>query len=220
MTERNETRQTGELNRLLSSASHALRTPLSVVMLELGFIPDERARKIEADIDALGGSIRRTFLLLKLHTNALDDRSEFELSSLVSELVDELDDLRAAKAQDLIVDVKRAPRIVGSREAVRESIRGLIENALTYAPTSSRVRVSTQHPASLTIEDSGNGIEPEHIARASNPFGHQPTSGIAPGIGLALADATARYHGRQMRIDRSELGGARVTLDFEAAANH
>ncbi len=200
-----------------SRASHAIRTPLSIVMLELGFIEGERARRLEEDVAAIGEVVRKSFFLLKLYTNEPGDRAEFDLAELVSRVSEELRPACLAKDIDLVNNSVKTVMMTGYADAVQESARCLIQNAIAFTPESSQVIVSCNREAALFVEDSGFGFSDDLKGSEFMPFANPALDSIGVGSGLPIVQATAQLHGGAMRIERSELGGAKVILDLTSA---
>ena len=66
------------------------------------------------------------------------------------------------------------------------------------------------------MDDNGPGIAPEDYDEALKPFSrldparNQNRKGV--GLGLALANDAARSHGGSLTLERSSLGGLRVSV--------
>ena len=102
-------------------------------------------------------------------------------------------------------------------DAVRASALCLLENAIQHTPVGGRVRLTCDTVNGIIVEDSGPGMTEEHATQAVEPFACPSPGGSGVGIGLPLANATARFHGGHLTITRSELGGARVAMDLGLA---
>jgi two-component system, OmpR family, sensor histidine kinase QseC len=96
----------------------------------------------------------------------------------------------------------------------------LLDNALRYSPDHARVRVQTRVWGTgrmcLTVEDSGPGLAPEHLARLGERFfrvvgTQQPGSGL----GWSIVTRVATLYGLTVNLGRSdELGGLRVDVEW------
>ncbi len=103
-------------------------------------------------------------------------------------------------------------------------MRNLIENAIKFTSDRQPVRVSVAADADwvhLSVEDGGAGIPAAEAGRVFNPFyrgaeARATRSGL--GLGLSLARRVARAHEGELRLDRSELGGALLELRLPALA--
>lgn len=87
----------------------------------------------------------------------------------------------------------------------------LMDNIFSYTPEGTAIAVGlvAQRDGGvvLTIDDSGPGF-PDDADVASRGVSH----GESTGLGLSIARRTAEASGGYLRLGRSSLGGARVTL--------
>jgi signal transduction histidine kinase len=127
-----------------------------------------------------------------------------------------------------------APCVVrGDRDALRQVVLNLLDNAVKYGPPGQQVTVRVDaRPAAgrrdaavvLAVEDQGPGIAPACRERVFEPFvrvgrgGRGGDADAAPGygIGLAVVRHVARLHDAAVAVDDAPGGGARVTLTFPA----
>ena len=120
------------------------------------------------------------------------------------------------------IDADRCPvgLMVHADEAVFTAmIHSLLENAVSFT-TGNRITLSvsaTDAGVRVTVEDNGDGVAAEDLARIQEPFehaGHGEGTGHAKGagLGLTLIKAFAELHGGALELD-SRLGeGFRATL--------
>jgi signal transduction histidine kinase len=66
----------------------------------------------------------------------------------------------------------------------------------------------------LTLEDNGPGISGDRLSRIFEPFFTTKTKGT--GLGLAITRRIIEAHHGKIEVDRSELGGARMTISLPA----
>jgi two-component system phosphate regulon sensor histidine kinase PhoR len=100
----------------------------------------------------------------------------------------------------------------GSRDELRSAFGNLVSNAVRYTPAGGRIRLrwrAVDDGALFEVEDSGIGIEPEHIPRLTERFYRvdksrsRETGGT--GLGLAIVKHVLLRH--QGRLDvRSRVG--------------
>jgi two-component system osmolarity sensor histidine kinase EnvZ len=100
--------------------------------------------------------------------------------------------------------------------AMKRAVSNLVNNAADYAKT---VRVSVQREAGeaiVMVDDDGPGIAANMYEDAFRPFSrldasrNQNVSGV--GLGLTIARDTARAHGGDVVLSKSDLGGLRATI--------
>ena len=101
----------------------------------------------------------------------------------------------------------------------------LLDNAIKFTPQGGIIRVATaplQNGAGvrLTLEDSGPGIPPDHLAHIFEPFyrvDQARSRGTGTGLGLAMAAAIARLHGGAIHASNIAGGGARFEVELPSA---
>ena len=89
---------------------------------------------------------------------------------------------------------------------MRQVLQNLINNALQHTPANGQITVSIQPASSgveIRIQDSGTGIDPEHLPHVFDRFyradpARDRQSGGA-GLGLAIARAIIEAHGGKIK---------------------
>jgi heavy metal sensor kinase len=228
------------LSQFAADASHELRTPLAVIRTtaELALRRPRAAESYRQSLSEIAAETERmTQLVEDLLTLARSGteasqmpRSPLELNALLREVCAELHSLAESRQIHIDTSFGATPAAVsGNRPALRRLFVILLDNAIKYSPSGSRVRVALtleQELASVTIEDSGAGISHadlphifERFYRAGVKQGEEESEGH--GIGLALADRIARAHGASIEV-RSSPGASsvfRVSFPLSASAN-
>jgi C4-dicarboxylate-specific signal transduction histidine kinase len=116
---------------------------------------------------------------------------------------------------------RELPQIVGDRIQLQQVIVNLTVNAVqamtqhASAERSIAVRTALADPKMVrcSIEDSGPGIDPEHLTRLFDSFFTTKETGM--GMGLAICQSIVEAHGGRIRAsNNSVLGGARFDFDL------
>jgi C4-dicarboxylate-specific signal transduction histidine kinase len=116
------------------------------------------------------------------------------------------------------------PQIVGDRTQLQQVIVNLAMNAVQamtqLAPAgriiSFRTVLADPERVYCSIEDSGPGIDPEHLPRLFDSFFTTKDTGM--GMGLAICQSIIEAHGGSIRADNnSSLGGARFSFGLLTA---
>jgi two-component system osmolarity sensor histidine kinase EnvZ len=171
---------------LLAGVSHDLRTPLTRLKLQLAMMPKSLDHE---------------------EPEALD------LADMVREIVTDV----ARSGRTLGIEgLAQSLPLTGRPIALKRCLSNLVENALSFA---NHVNISSSKTNDLIIvrvDDNGPGITPENYEEALKPFSrldpsrNQNRKGV--GLGLALANDAARSHGGSLSLERSHLGGLRVSV--------
>lgn len=203
---------------MLAGVSHDLRTPLTRLKLELALLP----RSI--DVSAAKADIAEMESMLDAYLAfARGEEGEQPVDADLAKLTEDASNHVASRA-DLELRVS-GPLVMRLRPlALKRAISNLISNAADHA---NAVRVSVLKEAgtaAVVVEDNGPGIEVDRFEEAFRPFSrldpsrNQNVSGV--GLGLTIARDTARAHGGDVTLGRSELGGLKaiLRLPLEATA--
>jgi PAS domain S-box-containing protein len=117
-----------------------------------------------------------------------------------------------------------APKVLGDRTQLQQVIVNLTVNAIqamTQAGTARRtliIRTTLSEPNILgcTLEDSGPGINPNHLDHLFDSFFTTKDAGM--GLGLAISRSIIEAHGGYIRADNASAhGGARFSFTLPAA---
>ncbi len=213
-----------------SDASHELRTPLTVLTGEIelaraeaNLSPDTRAglERAAEQVRTMRELVEALMLLRRASEGSLLGRQSFEVVDL-SDVVDAAKREGAVRHPDRDDDIGvRAELDVlvsGHPVLLEAGVRNLLDNALKFTSAGTRVRVTVAQDgawASLCVEDGGRGIDEADRERVFDPFfrGTEARAGSpGHGLGLPILRRVARVHGGDVTVERSSLGGARLTL--------
>ncbi len=197
---------------LLAGVSHDLRTPLTRLKLQLAMMP----KSLDLE-DARSDIIEMEQMLEEYLTFAEgqwhEEPEALDLADMVREIVTDV----ARSGRTLGIEgLAQSLPLTGRPIALKRCLSNLVENALSFA---NHVNISSSKTNDLIIvrvDDNGPGITPENYEEALKPFSrldpsrNQNRKGV--GLGLALANDAARSHGGSLSLERSHLGGLRVSV--------
>jgi signal transduction histidine kinase len=100
---------------------------------------------------------------------------------------------------------------------VASLLRNLIDNAMRYGPAGREIRVTVGardgHRLAI-VEDAGPGIPAEERERVFERFYRLYSDTDGCGIGLSIVRTVAEVHQARIDLDKSDLGGLRVSVTF------
>ncbi|AFV00275.2 ATP-binding protein [Simiduia agarivorans] len=108
--------------------------------------------------------------------------------------------------------------LYSDRRALDIVLRNVISNAIKHNPRTDkqiRIHIQTGDFCTIEVEDNGPGVEPAYYDTIFQPFKTlKPRDQVeGSGMGLAItAKAIKRLHGR-VSVNKSDLGGLKITLD-------
>jgi signal transduction histidine kinase len=206
--------------RVLASASHELRSPLTRLRMGLELVreggdnPGERLAEAVAEVEELDTLVEELLLAGRL---------ELQPPDAAAEAID-LGELLAAEAERIGVPVVRAAApFRGDPRLLRVMLRNLLENARRHglgAPIESGVETLAGPPPGVRVwvADHGPGVPEGERERIFEPFyrppGHAEGRDGGVGLGLYLVQGIARRYGGTVSCLEREGGGTRfeVTL--------
>jgi signal transduction histidine kinase len=152
-------------------------------------------------------------------------REPLALRPLVSRVVSEIEVTRGRRDVELAQDVAEdLPLVLADAERVHQVLFNLLDNAVRFTPAGGRVRVrASRHDRSVNVavEDTGPGIQPEHLPRLFERFYRVDTARSrdegGTGIGLAIARSVVEAHGGRIWAESEPGKGSTFTFDLPVA---
>lgn len=205
-----------------ANAAHELRTPLSLMRVQLDLYNSTRHPDNDADTlqtikmvteqnGRLSKMVKTLLDMSELQTVGRDD--EIMVDALVDEVLADLDPLAQEKNIKLTGKCKNIT-MVGSDILIYRLVYNLVENAIKYNHSGGQVTVTAYRKEKhvyLSVEDTGNGIPEELRERVFEPFFRVDKSrsrelgGV--GLGLALVREIVRVHDGSIAVRSNPSGG-------------
>lgn len=198
----------------ISRAAHELRTPLGIMLLELGKMQGDRARRVESDVDGMTSTINRMLQLARMDVLDAGDLVEITPSEIPEGVIRELAPLAEERQTAISWMTTNDKPFQGDLASIREALLNLVENAIEHSPKNSRVLVRCGPGASFAVEDDGPGLPPDGRQQLFEPFYRANTATDGSGLGLAIVRRTVELHGASVDVEESSLGGTRIRLRF------
>jgi heavy metal sensor kinase len=209
-----------------ADASHELRTPLAAMQAILD-VTREKQRTNEEYQVALSDlteenkkliAIAEALLLLaRLEENDTDIFAVLDLTQLVRDVANSFSPLAQKKDLELIFDISEDLTITGNRDGIVRLVANLVDNAIKYSESGSilvSVERSEDETVRIRVEDSGIGIDAEHLPFIFNRFYRVDPSRTTygAGLGLAIAQRIVRAHHGWISVSSEAGQGTRFTV--------
>src|SRR5215470_5515480 len=201
-------------DHFLAMLSHELRTPLTPVVSELESLQTEPTQT--EDTRASLAMIRRN---IELETQLIDDlldftriaRDKMELRFVpvnahlaVSNVVEICRAETKSKRLNIHLNLRaQSYHVTADGAKFQQIIWNLLKNAIKFTPEGRDIIISSENPSetvlSVSVRDTGIGMEPEVMQRIFDPFEQGNRSferrfgGL--GLGLAISKSLAQAHG-------------------------
>lgn len=218
--------------RFFADAAHELRTPLAVIGAQAHVFVQERdpirqvdmLRTLQHGVQRAGDVLSKVLTLSRLDATpaamALDSTTCVDLGELLRERVAEHTPRALEREIDLGLLEGPATAVNVNVSLLLVAMDNLIDNALLYCPSGSRVDVSWGQRADQAwwaVADNGPGIAPAQQALVFERF-ERGTTGqdvAGSGLGLAIAREVALKHGGTLHLESPAFGrGCRFVMSL------
>jgi len=215
------------IGRLAGGISHDINNVLAVIMAVGSTLKvrhgDDPVLVKEAEI-LLNVAARGRDLVKGLRDFSrkdLESAAELDLNQLARQEADLLDHTALKKvAVDLDLE-EGLPRVYGEASAIANALMNLCLNACDAMPHGGKLSLTTRSLGKgfveLAVRDQGEGMAPEILAKAMDPFFTTKPAGNGTGMGLSQVYGTMKAHGGTLGITSTPGLGTRVSLVFPPA---
>lgn len=238
-TKRAYSERLGTLRRIFSRAAHEINNPAAIIRLAISAVSDAvEARAPESEVQPGFGStfsaedVSRLRELVQSADDALE-RIALGLRNLEGQAGSALGHQTLLTLDDVVLTAKSrvleknrsegsvafelgaTDEFFGDKDQLLRLVLDLVDNAIEATGRGGSVRVRTmveEQCALLFVEDSGPGVDAELVEDIFEPLFSTRSARGALGMGLARVWGIVERHGGKIRVDRSELGGARFTV--------
>lgn len=207
------------------NAAHELRTPLSVLKINLHNLLQNEAtkkediRQCQRDTDRMIHVVNQLLLLSRTNPETVHLQLEpVNLEVLAQKAISDSYDKIDLRQQNIEL-ISDSVFLQGVPFALETLLTNLIENASKYTPESGDIRVllsASDNTATLRVEDSGPGIDEQFHDAVLSPFYRLPDKHTrqqtGSGLGLAIVNQIVALHHGTLRLSRSDMGGLAVTI--------
>jgi two-component system, OmpR family, sensor kinase len=214
----------------VADVSHELRTPLTTLRGNLGLL--KRTPPIPADeqADILDDMVDESDRLIRLVNDLLILARADAGRSLAKELIVLSPVIEEAcrqvrlldQTRQLTTDIPQAIAVVGDRDAIKQILLILLDNALKHSEGAIFLSVrQEQSQVMINVQDEGTGIPSDKLEHVFDRFYRGDDHLLVTGVGLGLPIAKSLAEGQGGTITmKSELGkGSTVTVYLPAAGS-
>ena len=222
--------RSGEIQRRFCDiAAHEMKTPLTILQGNLD-VALMKARTSEEYREALINNLEQVGRLIAL-TRSLLTLANFtsgkppvhlvplSLEPMIQDIVYELTLLADDRRITLSFESQSVPPVLGDAQWLKQALINLLDNALHYTPSGGAVTVrlqATGEGVAVAVEDTGHGIEPEHLPHLFERFYRtdwaRAKDAGGTGLGLPIVKEIAEAHGGSISVTSQVDKGSVFTL--------
>ena len=215
---------------LLADVTHELRHPVHILQGGLRAILDGVYPLSMEEIDRLLEQTQQlTHMVDDLHELALAEAQELsmhfqhtDLVKLVQQATEAFQALTADQGVELLADTPSEPLYMQvDADRLRQALQNLVGNALRYTPSGGSIQICLTNDSPdqvrIAVQDTGMGIDPEHLEHIFDRFYRPDTSRNrqlpGAGLGLSIAQAIVQAHGGRIQAESAGAGqGSTFTI--------
>ncbi len=215
-------------HRTMADVAHELRTPLSVLQIDLESLEDglleptpEVVSGLQSQVAHLGRLVEDLRLISLAEAGELPiDLERLDAVALVSDVAGRVRNAAREKGVALALDLPPGPLWVSADpQRLAQVLLNLLANALQHTPAGGEIGVGARREtgtAQIFVADTGEGIAPEDLPHVFDRFYRAGRSRSrdagGSGLGLSIARTLVEAHGGQIRAAGAPGAGATFTV--------
>lgn len=211
--------------RFTNDAAHELRTPLTAVKTHLqvaqmssGDIATHALQQAETAVDRMQSGLEQLLLLARVESaQDFDKDGQVSAQSLARHALADLIAVPGYQRIDVVNELTDEVYVAVPESLAVASLRNLLDNALRYSPSESRVELYMavdQQRLLLRVRDAGAGLSVTQIEQAKQRFWRTANAQSGSGLGLAIVQAVTERYGGELHLQAAPTGGLDALLYF------
>jgi len=176
-----------------TAIAHEIRTPLAMLLLELGQIDHPRARRMERDVEELAQLVGQITALGRLEATGRRGFAPIDPAALARSVVASIGPLVYDRAHSISMTDEGGEPILGDRALLEDALINLVGNAVAHTPAGTSILVCAGPGRRLAVIDDAG------LFRDIGPV----RPGDRLGIGLEIVRRIAALHEAtfEMKVD-------------------
>ncbi len=211
------------MGRLTSQIAHELNNPLFGIMNTLELMkteisPQNKRRKLLdmslSEVERLADMLKK---MLSFSKPDQEERQKININVVIEELMLLYEKKLRENSIKVKLDLLENPGIIiASRDQLRQVFINMFSNAMYAMPEGGDLKIKTKlqgEMLSITIKDTGTGINPGHIEKIFDSFFTTKTDNVqGVGLGLSVCYGFIKDHGGDIEVDSKEGKWTKFTI--------
>lgn len=217
--------------RVMADIAHELRTPLSVLQIDLESIEDgltdptnEVVTRLQKEVALLNRLVEDLRMLSLAEAGELHlEMQAVNVGTLVQTAIERVRSVAQEKGVGLTSRIGEGmPPVAGDAQRLSQVLSNLLSNALRHTPAGGRIIVAARQDENdrvrVTVQDTGEGIPADELPHIFERFYRtdhdrsRDTGGS--GLGLAIARSLVEAHGGRIWVESVEGKGSAFAFEL------
>ncbi|TFG01647.1 MAG: PAS domain S-box protein [Promethearchaeota archaeon] len=234
-----------KLEEFVSTVSHELRTPITVLIMSIEYLKNQKQKLtpeveeklmegLSRNITALNELVEDVLTLSKIDEEKLKmDWKEFYPLEVIHEIINLMEPRLKEKQINIEVEVPKGIQLFGDKKIIEEIFRILIDNAIKYSRENSKIEIKAIENYKYIIDskeflgvlfqikDYGRGIRKEDIPNLFKRFFRsEDVKNISgTGLGLSIAKELTQFHDGKIIVESEYGKGSTFSVFFHSNKN-
>jgi signal transduction histidine kinase len=213
------------IGQLAAGAAHEIRNPLTSIKSIIQYVKDDikedkkqlLMKTVLQEVDRIN-DILTGLLSFSRQNNPV--KHKFDLAVMIDQTLDFIRNTKMKKRITLTATFYTPTIfIVADHDQLKQVLMNIVLNAMDAIDEAGEVEVDVRQAKmegrpciTITVTDTGKGIEDESLEKLFDPFYTTKTEGT--GLGLSISYGIIRQHQGNIEIGNRPNGGARVTINI------
>ena len=225
--------------QLASGVAHDFSNLLTIIDMQVSLMRmEERAPELDAGLEEIARAVERgatlTTQLLALGRAQVMERKALSLRDVLMSVISLL---RRVLSEDITLESVYSPglpQVMADEDMLHHALMNLALNARDAMPRGGQLRLSlslaneqelarrpgpsgaSSRVVKLAVEDSGEGVRPEHLPKLCDPFFTTKPKGRGTGLGLTTVQGIMVKHEGWLEVQSERGRGTQISLFFPA----
>ncbi|CAJ1922185.1 ATP-binding protein [Aeromonas hydrophila] len=196
--------------RLFSSISHDLKTPITRLRLRVELLDDEQQiAKFNKDLDELELMVKGALQTVK-DTDIHENIEQLDIDAMLEQMAEAMN----LHDERLTIEGHCKQPYRGKPLALKRCIGNLVDNGIKYGQRVRIIIMDDEEMLILFIMDEGPGLPEDQFERIFEPYYRLSTDLAGTGLGLGIARNIAHAHGGDLVLENRPQGGLQATLSL------
>ena len=199
--------------KLFSSISHDLKTPITRLRLRAALIDDDiQSEKMNQDLDELEIMVKGALQTVK-DTDIHENIEQIDIYALLESIAE----IHNQYSTNVRIHGDNSVLFWCKPLAMKRCLTNLINNGVKYGKGVEIHLYNTQRSLDITILDHGPGIPENHLERVFEPYFRLHNDHLGHGLGLGISKNIVHGHGGEIFLSNRNEGGLQIDIAFPKA---